>query len=192
MNKISNILTRMAHSYQIIMKVLVFIIAIVVVIWQMPRSVKFKYEFQKMRPWQHEALYAPFNFPIYKTDEQLKQEKEEALKDFYTPKTQYIMQINPSEYKILIVDDVMSNVLLLKVLLTNEKFQIATAANGTQALQQVEKEKPDLILLDVMMPGIDGIAAAREIRSFDETAEIVFLTASPGFFSTTLSSKEDS
>lgn len=83
MNKISNILTRMAHSYQIIMKVLVFIIAIVVVIWQMPRSVKFKYEFQKMRPWQHEALYAPFNFPIYKTDEQLKQEKEEALKDFY-------------------------------------------------------------------------------------------------------------
>ena len=57
------------------------------------------------------------------------------------------MQINPSEYKILIVDDVMSNVLLLKVLLTNEKFQIATAANGTQALQQVEKEKPDLILL---------------------------------------------
>ena len=83
MNKIYNILTRMAHSYQIIMKVLVFIIAIVVVIWQMPRSVKFKYEFQKMRPWQHEALYAPFNFPIYKTDEQLKQEKEEALKDFY-------------------------------------------------------------------------------------------------------------
>lgn len=76
-------MTRMAHSYQIIMKVLVFIIAIVVVIWQMPRSVKFKYEFQKMRPWQHEALYAPFNFPIYKTDEQLKQEKEEALKDFY-------------------------------------------------------------------------------------------------------------
>ena len=40
------------------------------------------------------------------------------------------MEINPSEYKILIVDDVMSNVLLLKVLLTNEKFAIATANNG--------------------------------------------------------------
>lgn len=39
------------------------------------------------------------------------------------------MEINPSEYKILIVDDVMSNVLLLKVLLTNEKFAIATASN---------------------------------------------------------------
>lgn len=49
------------------------------------------------------------------------------------------MEINPSEYKILIVDDVMSNVLLLKVLLTNEKFNIVTACNGTQALDQVKK-----------------------------------------------------
>ena len=54
------------------------------------------------------------------------------------------MEINPSEYKILIVDDVMSNVLLLKVLLTNEKFAIATANNGRQALEQVDKEHPDL------------------------------------------------
>ena len=41
------------------------------------------------------------------------------------------VEINPSEYKILIVDDVISNVLLLKVLLTNEKFNIVTAGNGT-------------------------------------------------------------
>ena len=53
------------------------------------------------------------------------------------------MDINPSEYKILIVDDVMSNVLLLKVLLTNEKFALATASNGRQALEQVEKENPE-------------------------------------------------
>ena len=64
------------------------------------------------------------------------------------------MEINPSEYKILIVDDVMSNVLLLKVLLTNEKFAIATANNGRQALEQVDKEHPDLVLLDVMMPDL--------------------------------------
>ena len=48
------------------------------------------------------------------------------------------MEINPSEYKVLIVDDVISNVLLLKVLLTNEKFNIVTAGNGTQALEQVK------------------------------------------------------
>ena len=59
------------------------------------------------------------------------------------------VEINPSEYKVLIVDDVISNVLLLKVLLTNEKFNIVTAGNGTQALEQVKKEKPDLVLLDV-------------------------------------------
>ena len=46
------------------------------------------------------------------------------------------MEINPSEYKVLIVDDVISNVLLLKVLLTNEKFKIVTAGNGTQAQEQ--------------------------------------------------------
>ena len=45
------------------------------------------------------------------------------------------VEINPSEYKVLIVDDVISNVLLLKVLLTNEKFNIVTAGNGTQALE---------------------------------------------------------
>ena len=81
------------------------------------------------------------------------------------------MQINPSEYKILIVDDVMSNVLLLKVLLTNEKFQIATAANGTQALQQVEKEKPDLILLDVMMPDMSGFDVATKLKADEKTTK---------------------
>ena len=67
------------------------------------------------------------------------------------------VEINPSEYKVLIVDDVISNVLLLKVLLTNEKFNIVTAGNGTQALEQVKKEKPDLVLLDVMMPDMNGL-----------------------------------
>ena len=89
------------------------------------------------------------------------------------------MEINPSEYKILIVDDVMSNVLLLKVLLTNEKFAIATASNGRQALEQVEKENPDLVLLDVMMPEMSGFEVAQHLKSNPQTAEIpiIFLTA---------------
>lgn len=89
------------------------------------------------------------------------------------------MEINPSEYKILIVDDVISNVLLLKVLLTNEKFNIVTAGNGTQALQQVEKEKPDLVLLDVMMPDISGFDVAKRMKENPEMSEIpiIFLTA---------------
>ena len=89
------------------------------------------------------------------------------------------MEINPSEYKILIVDDVMSNVLLLKVLLTNEKIAIATASNGRQALEQVEKENPDLVLLDVMMPDMSGFEVAQHLKSNPQTAEIpiIFLTA---------------
>lgn len=89
------------------------------------------------------------------------------------------MEINPSEYKILIVDDVMSNVLLLKVLLTNEKFAIATASNGRQALEQVEKENLDLVLLDVMMPDMSGFEVAQHLKSNPQTAEIpiIFLTA---------------
>ena len=89
------------------------------------------------------------------------------------------MEINPSEYKVLIVDDVISNVLLLKVLLTNEKFNIVTAGNGTQALEQVKKEKPDLVLLDVMMPDISGFEVAQQMKADPEMSEIpiIFLTA---------------
>lgn len=89
------------------------------------------------------------------------------------------MEINPSEYKILIVDDVMSNVLLLKVLLTNEKFAIATANNGQQALEQVDKEHPDLVLLDVMMPDLSGFEVAQLLKANPDTADIpiIFLTA---------------
>ena len=56
-----------------------------------------------------------------------------------------------------------------------------TFRSAAELLEAAARERFTLYLLDVMMPGIDGIAAAREIRSFDETAEIVFLTASPGF-----------
>jgi two-component system sensor histidine kinase/response regulator len=87
--------------------------------------------------------------------------------------------INRSDYKILIVDDVVSNVLLLKILLTNEKFQVCTASNGNQCIEQAKKEKPDLILLDVMMPDISGFDTAVILKKDPETMEIpiIFLTA---------------
>lgn len=89
------------------------------------------------------------------------------------------MKITPSEYKILIVDDVTSNVLLLKVLLTNEKFNVITASGGLQAIDLVDKEHPDLILLDVMMPEMNGFEVAHHLKENAETAEIpiIFLTA---------------
>ena len=88
-------------------------------------------------------------------------------------------QINRSDYKILIVDDVVSNVLLLKILLTNEKFQVCTANCGNACIEQAKAEKPDLILLDVMMPDISGFDTAVILKKDPETADIpiIFLTA---------------
>jgi two-component system sensor histidine kinase/response regulator len=88
-------------------------------------------------------------------------------------------KINRSEYKILIVDDVVSNVLLLKILLTNEKFQVCTANNGTTCIEMAKSEHPDLILLDVMMPDISGFDTAIILKKDDTTKDIpiIFLTA---------------
>ena len=88
-------------------------------------------------------------------------------------------RIVKSDYKILIVDDVMSNVLLLKILLTNEKYQVCTANCGNMCIEQAKAEKPDLILLDVMMPDISGFDTAQILKKDPETAHIpiIFLTA---------------
>ena len=82
------------------------------------------------------------------------------------------MKINPAEYKILVVDDVQSNVLLLKALLGREGFGIVYVMNGTEALEKVKSEHPDLILLDVMMPDMDGFEVAGHLKVEPEQAEI--------------------
>lgn len=89
------------------------------------------------------------------------------------------VEINPSEYTVLIVDDTIANVLLLKVLIGNQKYRIVTANNGMEALQAVEKESPDLILLDIMMPGMNGYEVAEKLKTDPQTQEIpiIFLTA---------------
>lgn len=80
MGKIKGFFNYIRHRYYELGKVLMFIIAMVLVYWQMPRVGKFRYEFQLYKPWQHESLYAPFDFPIYKDAEMLKVETDEALK----------------------------------------------------------------------------------------------------------------
>ena len=88
-------------------------------------------------------------------------------------------KIDRNDYKILIVDDVVSNVLLLKILLTNEKFQICTASNGRECIEKAKSERPDLILLDVMMPDLNGFDTAVILKGDPETSNIpiIFLTA---------------
>ena len=75
MSFIKDCFNKIRHNYYGIAKVLAFLVAIVLVCWQMPRAAKFKYEYQLSKPWPHETLYAPFDFPIYKDDATLRAEQ---------------------------------------------------------------------------------------------------------------------
>lgn len=81
--------------------------------------------------------------------------------------------------RILIVDDVPRNVQLLASLLAREGYQLVAAVNGAQALESIREELPDLVLLDVMMPVMDGFEVCRHLKQDAATAEIpvIFLTA---------------
>src|SRR3954468_1360417 len=81
--------------------------------------------------------------------------------------------------RVLLVDDVLPNVKLLAAKLTREYFDVITAFNGPEALERIKKEAPDIILLDVMMPGMDGFEVCARIRSDPATMHIpiVMITA---------------
>ncbi|MBY6262268.1 PleD family two-component system response regulator [Azospirillum sp. 412522] len=81
--------------------------------------------------------------------------------------------------RVLVVDDVLPNVKLLAAKLTREYFNVLTAFNGPDALEMVRKEAPDIVLLDVMMPGMDGFEVCEKIRSDPATMHIpvVMVTA---------------
>ena len=81
---------------------------------------------------------------------------------------------------ILLVDDQRDNLSLLRQMLTNQGYQVRPALNGTMALQAVHKLAPDLILLDVLMPDMDGYEVCRRLKSQEGTREIpvIFITAS--------------
>ena len=88
-------------------------------------------------------------------------------------------QIGDPPPRVLIVDDERRNVELLKVMLAPEGYMIMTASNGPEALGLLEDQQPDLILLDVMMPGMDGYEVAGKIKANPATKNIpvIMLTA---------------
>jgi CheY-like chemotaxis protein len=77
--------------------------------------------------------------------------------------------------KIMIVDDDAETIDFLKLILTRQGYQIITATNGMEALRLAHSERPDLIVLDVMMPDIDGYEVARSLRRHTETAVMPIL-----------------
>ena len=89
------------------------------------------------------------------------------------------MEITPSDFTVMIVDDVDANVLLLKLLLTKAGYKTTTAYNGKDALNLVSRTSPDLILLDIMMPVMDGHEVAEKLKGMPDKRDIpiIFLTA---------------
>lgn len=83
------------------------------------------------------------------------------------------------DIRILIVDDEPDILEFIEYNLTKEGYQVSMANDGHEAIKMAKKVKPNLIVLDIMMPGLDGVEVCRELRSmpeFDETV-IAFLTA---------------
>jgi DNA-binding response OmpR family regulator len=77
--------------------------------------------------------------------------------------------------KVLVVDDDPETINFLKLILDRQGYQTLTAINGVQALETAHAERPDVIILDVLMPGLDGFEVAKSLRRHPDTATIPIL-----------------
>ena len=88
---------------------------------------------------------------------------------------------NLSESRVLIVDDVKTNIDILVEALRDE-YKLSVALDGAAALRSIEKNQPDLVLLDIVMPGLDGYEVCRQLRAQGRTRElpVMFLRRARG------------
>ncbi len=79
--------------------------------------------------------------------------------------------------RVLVVDDEPDAVELLQEFLTSKGYEVLTASKGEEALRKVKEERPHLILLDVRMPGMNGLDVLRQVRQFDQEVGVIMVTA---------------
>ncbi len=79
--------------------------------------------------------------------------------------------------RVLVVDDEPDSVELLQEFLTGKGYEVVTASNGEEALRKVKEERPHLVLLDVRMPGMNGLDVLRKVREFDQEVGVIMVTA---------------
>jgi len=79
--------------------------------------------------------------------------------------------------KILVVDDEPDFLGVITIRLEENDYEVITASNGNDAFKKVKEDKPDAVLLDILMPGIDGLKLLRMIRKVDEKLPIYIITA---------------
>jgi len=88
------------------------------------------------------------------------------------------MSANGTSASILVVDDEDMIRSLLRLILVREGYEVMEAENGEDALSMVREEKPDLVLLDVMMPGMDGFTVCERLRQSPDTADLPIIMLS--------------
>ena len=77
--------------------------------------------------------------------------------------------------KILVVEDDPATLRLVDYTLRHKGYQVLTASNGLEGMRKVQNEKPDLVILDVMLPGIDGFEICHRLRSEPDTAQMLIM-----------------
>jgi len=91
------------------------------------------------------------------------------MKKHFTP--------NPPRGKVLIVDDAPDTLDIIQKLLSFEGYEVILAATGEEGVKRVEEEKPDVVLMDISLPGIDGTEALKQIRTINPIQSVIMLTA---------------
>ena len=106
-------------------------------------------------------------------------ELKEKIKRILEPKHKLFNEVqNPTrKEKILLVDDESSIRNFLAEFFKRKGFQTIEARNGEEAIEMVKKEKPTVVLLDIMMPGMDGLLTLKKIREFDTEVGVVMATS---------------
>ncbi len=77
-----------------------------------------------------------------------------------------------TDKKILLVDDSSTILLMEKMILARDRYQVVTATDGAQAVETAVRERPDVIVMDVVMPKMDGFTACRALRAHEDTKGI--------------------
>lgn len=79
--------------------------------------------------------------------------------------------------RILVVDDEMNVIRLLEKFLTSKDYDVCTAADGSTAVEKVIKLKPQIVLLDILMPGMNGVDTLRKIKKAEPDTAVIMVTA---------------
>lgn len=81
-----------------------------------------------------------------------------------------------SENRILLIDDEESNVRLLSMSLKSDGYEVSMAYNGEQGLKTFREKRPEIVITDIKMPGMDGIEVLKKIKEIDPKTEVIIIT----------------